>query len=141
MRWCFISNEGGVFSKLRLAGGRLPILLLALAGAILLLLGGRGETGGGESVESDYMSAAEEYRGRLESDVSALCSRISGAGEIACVLITLESGDQYIWAENIGSSGSVDVVISNKTGLLVERQMPKVRGVSVVCSDGTVTIN
>lgn len=131
-----MNKEEGRFGFLRVLRGRWAIVALALAGVILLLLGGKGESVGGESEEADYMTAAEEYRQRLEGDLSALCSRISGAGEIVAVMVTLDCGDRYVWAENLGSGGSSDVVISNKEGLLVERQMPQVRGVSVVCVGG-----
>ena len=135
MRCCFIRSANGFFEYFRKMKGKLPILILAAAGVLLLLLGG----GDGEREsdrEYDYMSAAEEYRLRLEGDVASLASRMRGVGEVYAVLITLEAGDEYVWAQNTGSGGSTDVVISNKEGLLVERKMPRVRGVSVVCSGG-----
>ena len=131
MRWCFIRNE--FFRALK---GKWPILILALVGLILLLVGGGNASSGEGASEYDYMTEAEEYRRRIESDVTELCSKIKGVGGVSAVMVTLESGDRYVWAENVGSGGSTDLVISNKSGILVERQMPKVRGVTVVCVGG-----
>ena len=136
MRWCYIRKNEGIGNILHALVGRWPILLLAAAGVLLLLFGGSSSGKESDSGGEDYMLAAEEYRQRIEDDVSKLCSRIDGAGEIMAVMVTLESGDEYVWAENVGSGGGVEVVISNKEGLLVERLMPEVRGVTVVCGGG-----
>lgn len=111
-------------------------MILAVVGLVLLLVGGSDISRDEGESDRDYMTAAEKYRRQIESDISLLCSKIKGVGGVSAVMVTLESGDQYVWAENVGSGGSTDVVISNKTGLLVERQMPKVRGVAVVCGGG-----
>jgi len=136
VRWCFIRNEEGVGASLRALSRRWPIFALVLIGVVLLILGGSVGEGSEEGTVGDYMAEAEEYRAELEQDLAALCSQIRGVGEVSAVMITLEGGEEYVWAENSGSGGTSSVVISNKQGLLVERRMPEVRGVSLVCTGG-----
>ena len=71
MRWCFIRSEEGARKYLRALRGRWPILLLAAAGLLLLLVGGNASGAEKSDTEGDYMTATEEYRRRIESDVSA----------------------------------------------------------------------
>ena len=114
--------------------GKLLLILLALLGTALLLFGGmQGKTDGGEE---DYVANTEKYRASMEKDLTELCRRIGGVGEIA-VYITLECGEEYVFAADENSAGGVDYVVKSGEGLLLYRKTPTVSGVAVVCDGGS----
>ena len=115
--------------------GKLLLALLALAGIALLLFGGI-QSKGGEGAE-DYLINAETYRATMEKDLTELCRRIGGVGEIT-VFVTLESGEEYVFAADESASGGVDYVLKGGEGLLLYRKTPTVSGVAVV-ADSTLT--
>ena len=110
--------------------GRAVILLILAVGVLLLLFGGQ-ETSEGDE---DYARHREEYRQKTEERVAELCSRVRGVGRVS-VLITLESGEEYVYAKD-ESSGGTDYVTGQSGGLLLTRRAPRVAGVAVVCDGG-----
>ena len=75
---------------------------------------------------------------RLETRLTALISRVEGAGKTA-VMVTLESGSESIYATDTDSDGSSTHVLlgSGKADGLVETvETPRVLGVAVVCEGG-----
>lgn len=111
-------------------GKRWPLLVLALAG-IALLLFGRTATAG---KDDDYDARAEEYRQRTESTLTDLCRQVRGVGK-AQVFVTLECGEEYVYAKDRNAGGE-DYVVKSGNGLLLYRRTPTVAGVAVVCQGG-----
>ena len=110
--------------------GRVLILLVLALGVLLLLFGGQ-ETGTGEG---DYARHREEYRRETEERVAKLCALVRGVGRVS-VLITLEAGEEYVYAKD-ESNGGTDYVTGQSGGLLLTRRAPRVAGVAVVCDGG-----
>lgn len=83
------------------------------------------------------------YTEILEERITALCTSISGVQE-ATVLLTLESGSEYVYAQNTTTAGSDTgawdyVIIQQGEGeeaVMVTEIYPRVRGVAVVCTGG-----
>lgn len=113
--------------------GKLLLALLALVGILLLLFGGL-QSKGGER-EEDYAINTEAYRAVMEKDLTEVCRKIGGVGEVT-VYITLECGEEYVFAADESASGGVDYVIKGGEGLLLYRKTPAVSGVAVVCDGG-----
>lgn len=91
--------------------------------------------------EAEY--TIQYYTDILETRITELCTSISGIEE-ATVLLTLESGSEYVYAQNISSTGSDtgawDYVIirqgEGEEAVMVTEIYPKIRGVAVVCTGG-----
>ena len=111
--------------------GRAILLLVAALGAALLLFGGQTSAPAGE----EYARLREEYRKETEQRVAKLCAQVKGVGRVS-VLLTLEAGEEYVYAKDEGASGGTDYVTGQSGGLLLYRRTPKVAGVAVVCDGG-----
>lgn len=126
-------------------------LAVVIAGCIGLVLIGVSEwipSRGEERVVS-----TEAYQEELTRELETLLRRISGVGDCR-VMITLENGEENLYAENehyTQSSSEEDgtaskksenqsrentVVLSEGTGLLITQICPTVRGVAVICDGG-----
>lgn len=105
-----------------------PLLLLALLG-ILLLLSGMGKE---ETIPSQAGLDAESYRKETEGRLAALCGEIAGVGKVS-VMITLESGEELVYAADRTAQGGVDYVTQGG-GLLCYRRYPAVAGAVVVAA-------
>ncbi|MBQ8400343.1 MAG: stage III sporulation protein AG, partial [Clostridia bacterium] len=87
------------------------------------------------------------YTEMLEERITSLCTSVSGVQE-ATVLLTLESGSEYVYAQNTttgsDTSGAWDYVIiqqgEGEEAVMVTEIYPKVRGVAVVCTGGDSAI-
>ncbi len=113
--------------------GKWAICLLAAVGILLLLLGG-GMSGTNEceaSSEKEYTEESERYRIELEEKISQICRRVS-RDESPTVIVTLECGEEYVYAKR--SDGSY--IVSSGEGILLCRKMPRVCGVAIVCRNG-----
>ncbi len=130
--------ENGIIRKYwkSLKGKELLLLLLA-AGLLLLFLGGNTEKKKEAAVEdaADVAARTEAYRIALEEELTCLCARIEGVGELS-LLVTLDGSERAVYAADIGQNGRVDYVVSGGEGLLLYRENPAVRGVAVVCEGG-----
>jgi stage III sporulation protein AG len=135
--------------KLLIAVGIFGIALLLFSS----LLGGDKS----DSVKSEINSIAEaeEYRKTLEADVLKIVKSISGDKK-ATVVITLENGIKYSYADSFNSqssnsSGTNTKNESNSSSktyltvrgddggenpLIITEIMPEVRGVAIVCEGG-----
>ena len=135
--------------KLLITAGIIGIVLICLSSFI----------GGGEKAENKTPAedgiTAEEYRDELEEKVGEIVKSITGSDN-AKVVITLESGIKYSYADireetltekkenekestdNETKSGYITVKTAEggEQALLVTTQMPKVRGVAIVCDGG-----
>lgn len=79
-----------------------------------------------------------DYAAELETRLTALISRVEGAGKTA-VMVTLESGSESIYATDTDSDGSSTHVLlgsSGADGLVETVETPRVLGVAVVCEGG-----
>ena len=68
-----------------------------------------------------------------------MCRQIHGIGEVH-VLVTLEGGCEYVYAENI-TGGSHSYLLSSdgegESPVFVQQIYPRIRGVAVVCTKGS----
>ena len=79
-----------------------------------------------------------DYAAELETRLTALISRVEGAGKTA-VMVTLESGSESIYATDTDSDGSSTHVLlgsGGADGLVETVETPRVLGVAVVCEGG-----
>ncbi|MBO5210666.1 MAG: hypothetical protein J6B80_01900 [Clostridia bacterium] len=99
--------------------------------------------------------STEEYKESLEKDVAKLVKSISGSRRVT-VVITLESGMNYQYADNLEESSDTKndnlntaeksetkqnyITVKNadgsETAILISKQMPEIRGVAIVCEGG-----
>ncbi len=89
--------------------------------------------------ESDsYNNIYTDFAAETEKKLCDIVSSIDGAGRCK-VMVTIESGEENIYAENIKGEESEYVVIetnSDEGGLLLKVIRPKIRGVAIVCDGG-----
>ena len=109
----------------------IALLIIGILGVLLLLFGGIG----GEEKGEDYTSQAEAYRRALEEELASLCKQVRGVGAVR-VYVTLEKGEEYVWATDETQSGGIDYVMQSGKGLLLYRKTPTVAGVVAVCDGG-----
>lgn len=121
-----MKNEGILLKYFKNMKGKWTLLLLGILGVTLLLFGG-GVLSEGQKEQTD----SEDYRTALCAEVTALCREVRGVGEVT-VLLTLEAGESYSYAEN--ASGGY--IAAGGGGLLLESRPPRVAGVAVVCDGG-----
>ena len=130
-----MANENTLVKYIKNLKGKWTLILLCLVG-VALLLASKSLTGVTETVsdERDYFQSAQEYRESLENELEAFCSRISGVGEVE-VIVALETGEEYVYAQNV-SDGKSSYVTHSGDGILLSKRMPTVCGVAIVCDGG-----
>ena len=118
-------------------------VICAVIGLILLLFSGGGAE---KKTDNDDYRSVVSYTEKLENRVRELCLSVEGVNEVS-VLLTLESGSEFVYADNIkdesredGRSYTSDYIIIEKddgTSPVVTCEIyPKIRGVAVVCNGG-----
>lgn len=142
--------------------GRKAVVVVGIIGIALIflssVLSGSGKSGKSTQTQVAASSAAAQttddtYAKQLEQELSAIISKIRGAGT-PHVLVTLEQGSEQVYAQQEkhstqqqgGSSGTgqnadsteTDCIIvkdadGNEHALQVTQQQPKVQGVVVTC--------
>ena len=132
------------------------VLIIGLVGIGLIVLSSLFSSGESkkENMKTGEMTA-EEYKTILEEDIKETVTDITGSKNVS-VVITLESGIKYSYADireetltekkenekestdNETKSGYITVKTAEGGGqaLLVTTQMPKDRGVAIVCDGG-----
>ena len=132
------------------------VLIIGLVGIGLIVLSSLFSSGESkkENMKTGEMTA-EEYKTILEEDIKETVTDITGSKNVS-VVITLESGIKYYYADireetltekrenekestdNETKSGYITVknAEGGEQALLVTTQMPKVRGVAIVCDGG-----
>ena len=147
----FLKSEKG--SKALLIAGILAIALIFISNLIPK------KTDNAEPENTQTLMAADEYAAQLEEKLSDIVGSIAGAGECK-VMVTLENGVEYVYAQEEKSSGnktedSVNgattrtqesddsqksyIIVdsgSGKQALVVTEVQPKIKGVVVVCKGG-----
>ncbi|MEE1198514.1 MAG: hypothetical protein U0K54_05145 [Acutalibacteraceae bacterium] len=138
-----------IFANLK--NGKL-VFILGICGILLIFLStlftGKQDKGAGETAFD-----TEEYREQLESNVESVVKSISGAKSVS-VMVTLDTGVTYNYADETRynksdrqSSDTTDVstdsenkyiVVTDASGnekpLIINEQLPLVRGVAVIYS-------
>ena len=132
------------------------LVIIGLVGIGLIVLSSLFSSGESkkENMKTGEMTA-EEYKTILEEDIKETVTDITGSKNVS-VVITLESGIKYSYADireetltekkenekestdNETKSGYITVKTAEggEQALLVTTQMPKVRGVAIVCDGG-----
>lgn len=87
-------------------------LLIALGIALILL----SSSWGTDTKEKSETLTLEEYKEKLEGELTDLCSDVDGVGRCK-VFVTFERGEQNTY----------------KGGVIIENKPPKVLGVTVIC--------
>lgn len=126
----------GILSFFKRTPKKWLILALAAAGIALLILGSLSESKPVTVPETgdDIASYAESLEGRI----AALCEEVAGVSDVS-VLLTLEGGNEHIYAENTSNGGESYVIISvggEERTVLVREIYASVRGIAVVCRGG-----
>ena len=114
--------------------GKGLLLLLAALGILLLVFGG-GIESSDKSTLPDIGEQTEAYRASLEKELTALCERVTGVGEVR-LMLTLGGSEKAVYAQDSNQNGTSDYVVSGGEGLLLYREYPAVTGVAVVCTGG-----
>jgi stage III sporulation protein AG len=125
------------------------IVAIGLIGIVLILASEMFENDSSkQEVESDSISY-EEYTAQLENRLTELISSIDGVGQCQ-VMITLENTTESVYATDIEIKND-DSSLNEKneyviydsddgeTPVLIKEYLPKVQGVTVVCSGGDNT--
>jgi len=107
---------------------------LAVAGGLMLLMGGL--TGGGsrESPEPAYTDVGF-YTGYLEERITSLCLEIDGVEE-AEVFLTLDCSSEYIYRDDGASDFLILADSDGEAAVMLCEIYPRVRGIAVVCTGG-----
>ncbi len=123
-------------------------VLIGVCGMALIFLSSSFTTTKNEVKKSEAVDYTE-YTKSLENELEGLLSSIEGAGKCR-VMITLEGGAESVYAEDSeikteeksNSSKNEFVLIDggdSEEALLVREKLPRVQGVTVVCSGGDNT--
>lgn len=126
------------------------LVLLGICGIVLIFFSGLfGKSGSQQEPLQEETSPAnaEEYRRGVEQDISRIVEAITGE-EKPAVLVTLESGSRYIYAEDEKNSSGTDgekkseeeeknhVILKGADGaqhaLTVTEMQPEIKGVVIV---------
>lgn len=130
-------NEGAGVVRIK---KYIPMAAVALLG-IALLIGGRvvgKESDTGQTVDADAYFSVRFYTEDLEERIEELCRQVHGIGEVH-VLVTLEGGCEYVYAENITGGSHSYLLTADGEGespVFVQQIYPRIRGIAVVCSKG-----
>ena len=113
-------------------------LLVCMGLAGLLLLAVSSWLPADSAAPAAKTGSTADYAAELETRLTALISRVEGAGKTA-VMVTLESGSESIYATDTDSDGSSTHVLlgsGGADGLVETVETPRVLGVAVVCEGG-----
>ena len=131
-------------------------MIAGITGILLIFISSFFGNSGQKAEKTDENGfSAEEYRIRLEEDISKLVAEITGSKEVS-VVVTLENTVRYSYAdirEEISSDKKGDSSATTDTelkegyitvktadggeeALLITENMPEIRGVAIVCDGG-----
>ena len=111
---------------------------MAFVGLIFIISGGKAEQIPQENKETKTYESVYFYTEELEKRIETICREIKGVSE-AHVLLTLDGGSEFIYAEDTSASAREYVIIEGKEAgapILIQEIYPEIRGVAVVCSHG-----
>ncbi len=110
----------------------LVVLLLCLLLGVLLILSDAQK--GDSNTKKDELYTLNTYKQELENNLESVIQNISGITNVN-VLITLESGSEYVYASDDSEVSEKHVVVNNGL-VVVKEKLPTIKGVAVVCSGG-----
>lgn len=130
------------------------LIIIGVIGILLIFLSSFIDQKPDSSKNTEEFTA-EEYKEKLEKDITRLVKSISGSRKVT-VVITLESGINYQYADNLEESDESKndnlntaeksetkqnyITVKNADGseaaILISKQMPEIRGVAIVCEGG-----
>lgn len=124
------------------------IIAIGVLGMLLLLLSGSAE--GDSAVKKSEGADISEIELQTEKKLTALLKTVSGAGNVR-VMVTIESYEERIYAENIKSESSAEsdeysneyVLIENSGdsgGLTLKVIAPVIRGVGITCEGASSSV-
>lgn len=131
------------------------LIIMGITGILLILISSCSSFDKNEKTVTNDGLTAQSYKSYLEEDIKKTVISITGSKKVS-VVITLESSVKYSYAdireETISEKKDKDNAISDnelKSGyitvktaeggeqaLLITEEMPKVRGVAIVCDGG-----
>ena len=116
------------------------LVCMGLAGLLLLAVSSwlPADSSTQSAAPAAKTGSTADYAAELETRLTALISRVEGAGKTA-VMVTLESGSESIYATDTDSDGSSTHVLlgsGEADGLVETVETPRVLGVAVVCEGG-----
>ena len=143
------------FKKITEKGKWNVFVILGLVGVILIAASEFIPQKGDKTSTSETATTLEGYRVGLESDSTSILSCVNGVGNVK-VMVTLESSEEYVYAQQEKSTGDSQTVFNNTTNqetvkntyenqfvmvegsgaknALVEKTLqPSIQGVVVVC--------
>ena len=131
---------------------RSSLVIAGLVAVGVLLLMFPSEKKDAKETTEDSFVTISTYTEKLEDKIRSLCLSVDGVSEVS-VLVTLESGSEYVYADNktgeIKSEGGSSsytsdyLIVENKDGtspVMVTEIYPRIRGVAVVCDGGGANI-
>ena len=107
------------------------IILLCLSVGILMVFSDSKTT---PKISESNTTDTEEYTTDLENRLEELINQISGVSS-AKVLITLEQTNEYIYASDDSDTSQKHVIV-NEALVYVTENLPKIKGVAIVCKGG-----
>lgn len=125
------------------------IIAIGLIGIILIFASNLFESDKKDDITSETGISYEEYTYQLEKRLKNLISSIDGVGQCE-VMITLENTTESVYATDVeikNDDTSIDqkdkyVIYDSEKGetpVLIKEYLPKVQGVTIVCSGGENT--
>lgn len=133
----------------------LIIILIGLAGAVMLVFSGTGETSADAEIQEtttiSAMCTTTDIETLLEEKLVSIISQVKGAGKTS-VVVTVNSSGEYVYAENTknktddnSSSHDSEIVIYESqngvdSGLVLSIRSPDILGVAVVCEGGESSV-
>ena len=123
-----------MFEKLKKKGKLWIIILGAVAGVFLLLIGNG--TNEKKQVETNEAKALEEYSQSVEKKIHEICSRVKGVSDVS-VAISFDCGFEYVYAQNEDKGDFVLIGSgSSKSAVKVTEKPPTIGGIGIVCRGG-----
>lgn len=134
-----VSEEGE-----KKGGAKLVVLILcAVAGVLLILIGGGTKQAEAETPPSVYNTAEDElviYQNYLEGRIRSLCESVKGVGNVT-VAVTLAGTFESVYATETEAGKESYVIVgsgSSAEALYLTRSAPQITGIGVVCSGGNI---
>ncbi len=129
-------------TKLKSMKGLPIILLAALVGIVLIIIGSLNEADKNQKTQEKDITVmdgenSDEYAKSLESRLEELISKINGAGKVS-VMVTLKSSGEYQYAQDKIGSGS-EYVINEGSPVLLRLDYPGIAGIAVISENKNIS--